>query len=87
MSVINALTPEQKYSKDGPFQEPVVMCDSCTTLQLVVDLHRHGMCTECGNTRVRNVRSMNEKNAERAKAWIAEGKLDPDWLRLFEVIQ
>jgi hypothetical protein len=87
MSVINALTPDQKYSKDGPFQEPVVICDSCTTLQLVTELHAHGMCTKCGNTRMRNVRILDEESMMKARQWVDEGKVDPDWLKLFEVVQ
>lgn len=87
MSVLNDLTPEQKYSKDGPFQEPAVICDSCTKLLLVSDLHKHGMCGHCGNTRVRNVHALTAESMERARAWADEGKLDADWLKLFEVVQ
>lgn len=84
MSVINDLTPDQKYSKDGPFLEPVVICDSCTELQLTADLRTHGMCVKCGNTRVRNVRVLDEEGMAKARQWADEGKIDPDWVRLFE---
>lgn len=84
MAVINDLTPEQKYSKDGPFNEPVVMCDKCQELLLRSQLSRDGMCCKCGNTRVRNVRVLTEENMAIAKGWAEEGKIDPDWLRLFE---
>ena len=84
MSVINQLTPEQKYSKDGPFNEPVVMCDRCQELLLRIRLHHDGMCCRCGNTRVRNVRVMTEEHMSLAQKWVDEGKIDPDWLKLFE---
>jgi predicted RNA-binding Zn-ribbon protein involved in translation (DUF1610 family) len=87
MSVINALTPEQKYSKDGPFNDPVVRCDACQAMLFVAELHQHGMCGNCGNTRVRNVRTMSGEEMTQAKAWVEAGKLDGDWLKLFEALQ
>jgi hypothetical protein len=87
MSVINDSTPEQKYSKDGPFNDPVVICDSCQELLLRSEVHAHGMCKHCGNTRVRNVRVLSEENMVIAQGWAQEGKIDPDWLELFEVTQ
>jgi len=74
----------QKYSADGPFQEPVVICDSCMDLVRVADLHSKGMCPYCGNTRVRNVRVMTQKHMDKAMQWANEGKIDADWLNLFE---
>ena len=78
------MEPTQKYSKDGDFKEPVVICDACTKLIIVSELKKIGMCPHCSNTRVRNVRIMTEENMEIAKKWAAEGKIDPDWLKLFE---
>ena len=72
------------YSKDGAFNEPVLICDSCTKVVLKTDLHRLGMCPECGNTRFRNVRTLNDENLLRVNKWVEEGKVDPDWLKLFE---
>ena len=72
------------YSKDGAFNEPVLICDSCTKVVLKTDLHRLGMCPHCGNTRVRNVRTLNDENLLRVNKWVEEGKVDPDWLKLFE---
>ena len=86
MSVINDLTPEQKYSKDGPFNEPVVICDSCARMLLRVEVQRVGMCSHCGNTRMRNVRVLSEENMKIAQEWASEGKIDPDWLKLFEAV-
>ena len=69
-----------KYSKDGPFIEPVVRCDSCVELILVKDLKEIGMCPECGNTRIRNVKTLSESEMSDMKA---KG-IDPDWIALFE---
>lgn len=72
-----------KYSKDGPFLEPVVRCDSCAKLCLVEDLKKIGCCPHCSNTRVRNVRTISDIE-------IAEMKklnVDPDWIDLFEPVE
>lgn len=91
-SAKDGATPEQiealnKYSIDGPFLEPVVRCDSCQELLIVKDMRKVGMCPHCSNTRVRNVRTMNEQDMEKAKAWASEGKIDPVWLHIFGVVQ
>ena len=78
------LTPEQKYSKDGPFVEPLVRCDACQELILLMKLKEVGMCPFCSNTRVRNVRTMPQADMEKVQQWVADGKVDPDWLKLFE---
>ena len=84
MSVINDLTPDQKYSKDGPFNEPVVRCDSCQALLLRLELHKEGMCKHCSNTRVRNIRAPSEGDMALVKTWAETGKIDSDWLQLFQ---
>lgn len=86
MSVINtdAVDVFQKYSKDGEFREPIVRCDACQALLLKEDLRTEGMCKHCGNTRVRNVRTMSDGDMALAKVWAETGKIDPDWLKLFE---
>lgn len=78
------MSPEEKYSKDGPFNDPLLRCDACQALLLRSDLHQHGMCKHCGNTRVRNVRVMSEGDMALAKAWAEAGKIDEDFLKLFE---
>ena len=75
---------EIKYSKDGPFVEPCVKCDSCQSLLLVADLKKTGMCRHCGNTKVRNVRAMTPTDVQTVKKWVEEGLMDRDWLTLFE---
>lgn len=80
-AVADALT---KYSKDGDFKEPVLRCDSCHKLVLHAELKQHGMCPHCGNTRVRNVRVMNDAEMEQALAWALAGTINADWLELFE---
>jgi hypothetical protein len=81
---VDAVDVFQKYSKDGEFRDPVVMCDACQALLLRVELKSEGMCKHCGNTRVRNVRAMSEGDMALAKVWAETGKIDPDWLKLFE---
>ncbi len=81
---LNELTPEQRYSKDGPFNDPLVRCDKCQELLFVNQIKRLGGCTRCGNTRVGNVRVLNEDEMTKANAWVQEGKLDGAWLSLFQ---
>jgi hypothetical protein len=78
------LRATEKYPVDGPFQEPVLRCDSCNQLVLASTLREIGMCPHCSNTRVRNARTMTDKDMEKAKEWISQGHLDPDWLHLFK---
>lgn len=73
----------QKYSKDGPFSEPVLRCDSCNKVVLLVDLKTAGMCPHCGTTRVNNVRTLTDEDRMTVEKWIAEGKVKADWLDLF----
>lgn len=68
------------YSKDDPFHDPVVRCDSCKQLLFVADLKKTGKC-ECGNRKVRNVLSLSFWEIVRAKT----RKIDPEFLRLFEI--
>lgn len=82
-----SLTSEQKYAKDGPFAEPLVRCDSCQRLLFVQELREHGMCAHCGHTRVRNVRAMSDEDMAQAKEWVSHGKLDSQWVELFEATQ
>lgn len=77
------LRATEKYPVDGPFKEPALRCDSCAKLVLAATLREIGMCPHCGNTRVRNARTMSEDDMVKAKEWISQGLLDPDWLHLF----
>ena len=69
-----------KYSKDGPFTEPIVRCDSCAKIIRVEKLKKLGYCPECSNTRIRNVRSLKPEEMEQVKEW----GIDPEWIALFE---
>ncbi len=77
----------QKFSFDGPFNDPVLMCDACQELVLKKVVHKVGMCPECSNTRLRNVRTMNAKRYQQLKEWADSGEIDPDFLHLFGVVQ
>ena len=74
----------EKYSVDGPFREPLVRCEGCNQIIFVADLHKYGMCS-CSHTRVKNIRALTEDDMAKVSKWVDEGKLDPDWLALWEV--
>lgn len=71
-----------KYSKDAPFTDPVVRCDSCIKLVKTASVQKHGCCTHCGNRRVRAINLMTEAELTEVKTW----NIDPEWLALFEVV-
>ena len=73
-----------EYSKDGPFTDPVVRCDSCQTLLLVEELVKDGQCSRCGNTKVRNLRgTLTRQDCETLIAFRNGGQVDPDFVALF----
>lgn len=74
----------EKFSKDGPFNDPVVRCDGCQRLLLVAELNEMGMCKHCSNTRVKNVRAGNSEDWGIMQRWAKEGLIDTDFLKLFE---
>ena len=71
------------YGKDGPFNDPVVRCDSCTKLIKTANVRKFGMCPHCSNTRVRNVRTFSEGELIQLKEW----DIDPEWIALFEGVE
>lgn len=72
------------YSKDGPFNDPVVRCDSCQTLLLVKILKEDGQCLRCSNTKVRNLRgTLIVEDCETLISWRNSGLIDPDFVALF----
>jgi len=71
-----------KYSKDAPFTDPLVRCDSCQELVERDKNHKVGGCPRCGNRRFRNILGMSLEEWEK----VNEMDLDPDWLALFEVV-
>jgi hypothetical protein len=66
------------YSKDGPFDDPVVRCEGCKGIVKLEVLHNKGACV-CGNRRVRNLTTLTEDEMEKCKKW----KIDPVFLSLF----
>lgn len=82
----NAQKPEDapKYSRDAPFEDPVVRCDSCQTLLLCTELRKLGRCAKCGGHKVRNVFSFSEGEWKIMKE---EWQVDPEFLKLFEPIE
>lgn len=73
-----------KFSHDGPFSDPVIRCDSCNRLILSEEIKKAGMC-ECSNVKVKNIRTLNEQDRAQIQQWVDDGKVDPDFLILFEV--
>lgn len=74
-----------KYSKDGPFSDPVLRCDSCGAVVRTAAVKTLGSCPGdgvkgCGNLRFRNVRSMTEAEIGDLTAW----GIDPEFIGLFE---
>ena len=76
----DAIKPSvEKYSKDGPFSDPVVRCDGCHTLVQTKKLQSIGCCPKCGNTRVRNVKTISGEEWKELQDW----GIDTDFLALF----
>lgn len=71
----------EKYSKDAPFDDPVVRCTECQRLVHREEVAEVGCCPGCGNRRMRNVLAMS---GEEMSALSVRG-IDPDFLALFEV--
>ena len=69
-----------RFSKDGPFEDPVVRCCECQVLITREQIQKFGGCPKCGNKRIRNVLNMtgNEMEALRTK------QISEDFLKLFE---
>ena len=77
------LEAAEKYSKEIPV-EPVLLCDSCQSVNLLTKLNELGHCEECGNKRVRTCLVLNKENKDKVLNWIETKQLDPLWLELFE---
>jgi hypothetical protein len=73
----------EKYSKDAPFEDPVVRCESCQTLLFRNRLKEFGKCYSCGARKVRNVDMLSgEENRQ-----MREAGVDPAFLKLFEEVK
>jgi uncharacterized CHY-type Zn-finger protein len=72
----------KKYSKDGPFNDPVVRCDSCQKVVARLAIANLGKCPYCGNRKVRSIQGFNSEELEKMKTW----GIDPDFIALFEPI-
>jgi len=71
------------YSKDGPFQDPLLRCDSCTKIVKTETLRNLGRCPKCGNRRVRNVQTLTPEEIKQAQDW----DIDPEFFALFEEVE
>jgi hypothetical protein len=73
-----------EYSKDAPFNDPVVRCDACQTLLLMAEVHQIGQCSRCSGTKVRNLRgTLTVPDCETLIAWRDAGTIDPEFVKLF----
>jgi len=73
---------ENRYSKDGPFNDPVLRCDSCSKLVRHVVLTQMGKCPHCGSRKVRKMDTFNSEELKQMQEW----GIDQDYLALFEVV-
>ena len=74
---------EGKYSKDGPFNDPVLRCDSCGKLLFKEDVLKVGSCIDCGSRKVRNVQTLKPEEI----ADMEHRAVDPDFIDLFEAVE
>jgi len=70
----------QRYSKDGPFEEPAVRCCECQRIILREEIQKFGCCPGCGTRRVRNILTMSLEEMETMR----ERQIDENFLKLFE---
>ena len=71
----------EKYSKDAPFTDPVVRCDSCGKIIRTATLRKLGMC-KCGNRKVRNLQTYTSEEKKQMEEW----GIDPDFFAIFQVV-
>ncbi len=78
-----------KYSKDGPFVDPLVRCDSCAKIITNESISTIGMCEHCGNRRIRNLQNFTEEEIGYWKDWRGKGgmRIDPEFFTLFEAVE
>lgn len=72
-----------KYDEDGPFNDPIVMCDSCQEVEKTAIIKNSGQCLNCGHRKFRNVLVLNERNMLKVQSM----NLDPEFLALFEEVE
>jgi hypothetical protein len=72
-----------KYHQDEPFNDPIVVCDSCAEIQLTATVKDRGRCEKCGNRKFRNVQVVSESMVDKIKTM----NLDPEFIALFEEVQ
>lgn len=73
----------KKYSDDGPFRDPVVRCDKCSTILKVEHIRETGCCTNCGWRRVRKIRNFNSDELNKMVEW----GIDPDFCAMFRQVE
>jgi len=71
-----------KYSKQGPFDDPVVRCCECQRIIFREEIHKFGMCPKCGNKRIRNILALQSDEMDMLRT----KQVDEDFLKLFEGI-
>jgi hypothetical protein len=68
------------YSKDGPFNDPVVRCDKCSKILLLEKIRQDGTCPYCGSRRIRNLLAFDDEEAAQMKAW----NIPEEFMKIFE---
>ena len=73
----------EKYSKEAPFEDPIVRCCECNKIVIKLKLKEQGMCPYCGNRRVRNVLTMSDEEMTKLK----DQGVDTAFIALFEGVE
>lgn len=68
----------EKYSKNGPFTDPVVRCHECRKIVRVEKLKERGSCS-CGCRKVQELRGFTREERDKMDDW----GIDPDFLAIF----
>ena len=69
------------YSKDGPFNDPVVRCDKCSRILQLAQIKKEGQCPHCGSKRIGSLQTFNDEELAQMKRW----GVDEDFIALFHV--
>lgn len=72
-----------KYTREGPFVDPVVRCDACNKVVVREDVLKVGGCPSCGNRRVREVSTLTGEEVAKLREW----DVDPAFLDSFEEVE
>ena len=73
----------EQYSDSGPFNDPVLRCDSCNKLVLQRTILQIGKCPHCGRAKFWKLRTFTSQEL----AWMKDQDVDPEFLKLFGPVE